>query len=293
MTLSFHIPAHFFSIFCLLYKLSKSLSKNVFTNHCFQRDFLIDSNILISFYVTYCSFPNPIYSFPLVYLFLIGFPYFSVAFSHLLPPCWLPFMPCTLPQFNSSQCTSTSSSQLFLKEKRGPQRFHPLLQLSTCSSAIPKPFHILLTEPQGNSFYGFIFWFYWSSLEFTASFLLSKTVSIRWKMDNPACFFYSILFQLNILNAFYEEAHTPPSLRSCDSSFLHSAASSFEFKSHSGFSYKNADENFKSLVAQLKLEINSNLKLSLMFLARTFQDTVLLKSLLSTGPGLWCGLRRH
>lgn len=95
MTLSFHIPAHFFSIFCLLYTLSKLLSKPVFTNHCFQRDFLIESSILISFYVTYCSFPNPIYSFPLVYLFPIGFPYFSVAFSHLLPPCWLPFMPCT------------------------------------------------------------------------------------------------------------------------------------------------------------------------------------------------------
>lgn len=85
--LSFWIPApHFLSIFCLSYTLPKLLSKPAFTKHCLQIDFLVHSSIFISFHVALCSFPNLIYSSPLLHFFPIDFPYFSTALGHLLPP---------------------------------------------------------------------------------------------------------------------------------------------------------------------------------------------------------------
>jgi len=82
MNSCFSFPLYFLS---LLHTV-KIASKPAFTTHCLQRGFSVQRNIFISFHVALCSFPNPVYSSPLVHFFATDFPYFSTDLGHLLPP---------------------------------------------------------------------------------------------------------------------------------------------------------------------------------------------------------------
>lgn len=192
-----------------------------------------------------CSLPNPVYSSPLVHFFPIDFPYLSRALGHLLPPYWFPahstvkFIPVHtnfLQQLNTSEtnpktpgisCTATDIHLLL---------WHSHYRILFASLWPP------LKTPA-------FMYFYFLLLIVTSRFyslLLSKTSPVvlgrRLVMWHYLLLFHSFLFFtltscMLFLNRYTSD--TDPSL------ILHFTNIS-EFKSHFGFSHKNADENLNS-----------------------------------------------